>query len=770
MIVLAPSYLHKSIYQFYRKDNPLFDVKVIDKNELTLGAFPNLKNSAILYLMSNYHYSYDIAEAYLRYLPYVNNECTSRLKSLLKLKNELIEAGYLFNNLVLNKLYKNKQIEVIGYYEDDVELQILASTLDLTLSFKSFDFKKQSIEAYQFPRFEDEVNFIYNEVAYLLDHKVDINDIVIVRRNNEYDYYLNRFAPLFGFRVNLDTLSSWYETGVCVEFMRLYEQSQDINTSLEELKNICQEDDLFEEFMKVVHRFKHNDLSYEVQISYLIHNLKKISPASDKYYPAVRVTSNLELNENKYVFVLGFTQGEFPKTSKDSEYLSPQELELLHLCNAKDKTRFDQQNILDFLKLNNHYVLTFSSKSLQEKKLYPSPIFNLLNIKPVSNPFKEYFYSSQAVKYILSDLLDLAKYYDEKGDRYYQLANVSDAPYDTYDNSFSGAFIYNDQSPLLLSTSKLNDYFGCPFKYFLARVLEVDPFEDSEATILGNIIHKLLELGLLDESYDIETHYLEMVDSSNIEEETKILWKLNLKDQVIKMVNFLRKHPQYMKNPRHEFELVLFTKLDELTTVTGRIDKLVILDDKYVVAVDYKTGSSGDFNVDHLKYGKSTQLPTYAYLLNTSEKYNSYKVTGLYINHIINNKNDMSVKEDDLIPAHLKLSGKSVASIDSFSSFDNTIAGGKSQFVKGISLDKNGDIRNGGKSTAAISEEELEKYIETTKEKYIEAAEGIRKNEFRIYPFMDNEPECRYCKYKDICYVRHYQYHKISKDEEEVDE
>ena len=108
-------------------------------------------------------------------------------------------------------------------------------------------------------RFEDEVNYVLNEIAYLLDNGVNISDIVIVRRNKEYDYYLERFAPLFGYQVNLNNSSSWYETGVFVEFIKLYEISKDIDSALDDLKGICQKDDLYEEFVKVVSRLKVDD-------------------------------------------------------------------------------------------------------------------------------------------------------------------------------------------------------------------------------------------------------------------------------------------------------------------------------------------------------------------------------------------------------------------------------------------------------------------------------------------------------------------------------
>lgn len=763
--------MHLDIINYYRKDNPLFDIKVIDKNEMSLGVHLNIKKSALIYLMSEYHYSYDIAETYLKYVALIEDDSTFKFAQLLKIKQDLLTKGYLYPNEALKLLFLNKEATVIGYSQEDKQLLHLAESLNLKLEFFDFNRNVKALEAYQFVRFEDEVNYVLNEVAYLLDNGVDIKDVVIIRRNKEYDYYLERFAPTYGYQINIENSTTWFETGVYVEFAKLYDELKDVNLALEELKKVCLEDDLYDEFVKIVNHLIIEDVSFEVQKSYLIHSLKNESISKAHYYPAIKVASNISLYSNKHVFILGFTQGDFPKTSKDDGYLSNKELKSLHLLNAKEETKFDQENLVNFFKQPNLVILTYSLKTLQEKRCYASPIISELNIKPIVNPFKDYFYSSKSLSYTLADLNDLSKYYHEKGDKYYQLKDLISISYDTYSNQFNGVTVYNSSSPLTLSCSQLDLYYSCPFKYYLSRIIEVDPFEESEAIILGKITHSLLENGLLNPDYDIATHFIELVKQSDISDELKILWQFSLKDQIVEMVNSLRKHPRYMKNPEFEFEVELDAKLDELTSVTGRIDKLVVLDKKYVAAVDYKTGSSGDFKPDYLVYGKSSQLPTYAYLIQEDARYSDYVVSGLYINHIIKNDNDMTIKKDRLIQDHLRLSGKSLTDIDAISSFDSTVADGKSEFIKGISVNKAGELMINSKSTALATSNEFAEYIKKVKSKYLEAASSIRNNEFNIYPFVDGRNSaCSSCSYRDICYVRSNQMHFTNKMEENSDE
>ena len=113
--------------------------------------------------------------------------------------------------------------------------------------------------------------------------------------------------------------------------------------------------------------------------------------------------------------------------------------------------------------------------------------------------------------------------------------------YLTYDNSFKGAKVYYKDSPLKLSTTQLSDYANCPFKYYLGRILNVDPFEETTDSVFGQIVHTLLEHSLLDDSYDVNKHYDQLVNESNVSEEIKILWSLSLKDQIVNMVILVEK-------------------------------------------------------------------------------------------------------------------------------------------------------------------------------------------------------------------------------------
>ena len=62
MLVIAPRNMHLDIINYYRKDNPFFDIKVIDKTDLVAASSYSSRDDTVLYMMKEYQYSYDEAE------------------------------------------------------------------------------------------------------------------------------------------------------------------------------------------------------------------------------------------------------------------------------------------------------------------------------------------------------------------------------------------------------------------------------------------------------------------------------------------------------------------------------------------------------------------------------------------------------------------------------------------------------------------------------------------------------------------------------------
>lgn len=766
MLVIAPRSYHLEIINYYRKDNPFFDIKVVDKNELIEAIGYSYRSDIITHILKNYNYSYDEIVTYLTYLKMDFVPTNKKLEKLKELQTKLISEGMLYKSEVSKLLFLNKSALVIGYSSYDNELIHLSNLLNMKLEFYEYPSNFKVNKFYSFSRLEDEVYYVLNEIAHDIDLGENINDIYIFNRSEEYLYYLKTFSPLFGFHINYPNSYSLNKLGVYSEFKKIYEEIKDLDSALIELEKVCLNDDYYHQFVDAINKLKVDDLPYELESIYLDKKLKETYIEEDKYLSAVNLINEPTLFKNKKVYVLGFIQGQFPKSRKDDSYLNDDELKSLNKLTNKVETKIDQDNILNFFKLDNEYVVSYSYKSLQNAKMISSPILGALGLdedQETKNPFNNYFYSLTVLKYIACHYKDMNVLYKENSDKYLTLKDLIRDTYLTYDNSYKGAKVFSKSSPLKLSTTQLSDYASCPFKYYLGRILNVDPFEETIDSIFGNIVHSLLEHALLDDSYDVSSNYDRLVNESNVTEEIKILWSLSLKDQIINMVRYIKLHNRYMSNAKIELEKKIDINLDELTILTGKIDKLVLLDNKYLIMIDYKTGSSGDFDETYLKDGLSSQLPTYA-LLAKESSYSKYSVTGLYINHIFTKDREIEVKEDELIPSYLKLIGKSIDNYSSFFAFDNSIASGKSSFVKSISYKEDSLVSRGN---SLVTKEKLDEYIEIVRNKYLEVSNLIRENKFDIYP-VDKEGQfraCQNCSFKDICYVRERQVHHLISEE-----
>jgi ATP-dependent helicase/DNAse subunit B len=206
--------------------------------------------------------------------------------------------------------------------------------------------------------------------------------------------------------------------------------------------------------------------------------------------------------------------------------------------------------------------------------------------------------------------------------------------------------------------------------------------------------------------------------------------------------------------------------LTKNTVINGTIDNFVTIDDKYFICIDYKTGST-KFDENKLQYGLSTQLPTYALLTLSNEKYKDLELAGLYINNVLTSSLFVKKEDDELIPGYLKLNGKTIGDLNAVAKIDSTVIDGKSSFISGVALKSDGSGLKEVKSI--VSPFAFEEYVQKVKDLYIDMDAKLRNNEFDIKPifFSSRDNACMYCPYRDVCFVRREQFDDKSGGEDE---
>lgn len=758
--VLAPRSSFKYLLSSFRKDDPFFDVKLVSKEDLFRSIYPSVNDDCLLYLVKEKGLSFEIADLYLRYIPYVNNDFSNKkIHLLFELKEELAAKGLLVNS---KTDYRNSTCDIYYYSELDKELLNLLKEANISYRFIKNDINKE-FDLYEFNRIEDEVYFVLNRIASLIDSGVNINDIFIVNRNNEYDYYLKKFAPYFGYQVNSKSSVSLYSSGAVKEFLKIYESTKDISSSLEELKELMKEDPLYLEVEDVVSSNIIEDLSFELQKEFFVRKFKNRALNNVKFNNAVNVIDSPMISEGKHYFVIGFAQGLYPSISKSSQYLNDKELLEINRLNNKERTRIDAEELISSFNSSNNVTLSISKQS-KSTSFYPSPLANLIKINKHEVNLDDVFYSKDAAKLIYSDLTDTYHFYKEEKDDYLRLNGVSDIEYNNYDNQYKDkANVYNENSKIHLSTSSLEKYSNCPFGYYLEKIVKLESFEGNFSTYLGNIAHELIEHSR-NKYFNFEQEFNDLTKNLDLSVSERYCLNHRLKEKILEAINAIKLREEGYENPTIKNELSVSYNLTPNTLIEGRIDNFVTFDDKYYICIDYKTGNT-KFESENLKYGLSSQLPTYSLLINNTDKYKDLEVIGLYINNIIDKSLKVDTNPDKIINPFYKLNGKTIDIIDQIKLIDPTIDSGESVFINGIKISKDGSI----KSKAAITKEDFEIYQQIVKEKYIEMDKALRDNDFTIRPYFlsDRQKGCTYCQYKDVCFVKNEQFNRLKEEEDE---
>ena len=758
--VLAPRSSFKYLLSSLRKDDPFKDVTLVSKEELLRSIYPSVTDECLLYLVKEKGLSFDLASLYLKYIPYVTIDSKSnKLYELYLLHKELDEKGLLVKS---KGSFANAECDVYYYSSDDLELKRAFETLNITPKFINFSEDKE-YDLYSFERVEEEVYFILNRIASLIDSGVDINDIYIINRNSDYSYYLKKFAIKFGYTINISDDETLYSTGAVKHFLDYYDSEKDISKSLAHLKELMKDDELYLEVEDVVNNNTLDEASFELQKSYLISKFKNRRIGSKKYKNAVNVISSPLISEGKHYFVMGFAQGVYPSVSKGNQYLLDNDFKEINRLNNKQKSALDQIELINAFKSNNQFIFSFSKQS-KSSFYYLSPISYLISLTNKDVKLDDVQYSKYVSNLIYSNLSDLAYFYKDIKDDYLRLSDVVNIDFNTYDNQYKDkAKVYDENSKISLSTSSLEKYFKCPFAYYLDKIIGLDEFEDTFYTLLGNIVHKLIE-DSRKKDFDFDKEYEELIAKSDFSISELYRLKHRLKDRIQEAILSIRKREEgYVASTIYNEEKFEYDLTDK-TTIYGRIDSLVTFDDKYYICIDYKTNSTR-FDPKELEHGLSTQLPTYSLLVNSDERFKGYKVIGLYINSVV----DSSIKNDNnpdkIIKDCYKLFGKNIDIIDEIKYIDPTIDSGATIFICSVKVTKDGSVKG------AVDEATFEEYKNIVKDKYLEMDKELRNNNFLIYPYFVSSHNygCHYCNYKDVCFVKDSQYHNLNEVEDEQD-
>lgn len=750
-LLIIPNHLKETILLSFCDE--LKNIKIMTDNEFIRSYYFDYDLETIYYLMNKYKLKYEVVLIYLKNLYYVENKeySNEKLNKLVEIKKELEEHNLLkYKPLFLNKL-KSMNIVFYNFYDLDKFYLNLIDNLKKITNVEVINEENDSHyenKIYEFKNAEEEVEFVASKICELVLSGVNINNIVLLNSSDIYTNHIKRIFKYFSIPINKKDNNSLLGTKMGTFFLENI--NSDISKTFElleinfDLKNSLNLE-IYNRLITISNKFSFVSDYMEIKDLLKVELLNtKLSDVILDEAVKVEVLEDYIPNDNEYVFLLGFNQGECPKNLKDEDYINDLLKEKLNLSTTTSKNIIHSKKIINIIKNVKNLWITYKLNG-EQGSLTVSSLNEKLNYEVIHNIKISYNYSN------LNNNLKLARYMDDylkygsKNEDLDLLNNTyKNNVYRKYDNKFNGIKKTNEN--ITLSYSSMDNYYKCSFKYYISSILKLNCYEETFMTYIGSLFHYVLSKK---DNLSLEDSITEFMNNNPKEFTNKENFFLEkLKKDLEFILDVIKKQEDYTN-----FHNALYEKYIEIPKgydkFIGIVDKILLNDNKTLGAiVDYKTGNPS-LELNYIEYGLGLQLPIYLYLIN---KINSdIEVVGFYLQKILpsliirNPLKDITSQKRDL----LKLQGFSLSEEEKLSEFDKTYI--DSELIKSMKVGNNGFYAY----SKTLTKNNMQNIVKIIDQKIDEALTNIHNNNFDINPKVINNKNigCEYCKFKDICYM-----------------
>lgn len=737
-----------------KKINKLLNIKIITLSELKKNYIYDYDYKSVLYVSNKYNCIPSIARKYIENTYYINNEYKSKkIELLTKIKNDLEENNLLIKNNLYRKFLNNKDIVLYNLkYVDKYYLNIIEE-LSSTNNIITYNEEKETSikKIYRCNNSEEEISFVCSKICELIKSGIDINNIKLTNVKSDYTYIIRKTFKLFNIPINIKSDESIKSTMIVKKFKELYNENiSEVMDKISELITNNYEKDIYKSILNVVN--KYSDSNYMDVKEILFDDIDNIKIRRDELKNAVNIIdfkSDL-ISDNDYVFLVNFNEGIIPINHKDEDYLNDIEKNNLGIDTSFTLNEKETNEVIETIKTTNNLILTYSEYN-QNNKIYVSSAYSsdILEEEKVNLNFNN---SNNYNKLrLLSEKDDNNKYGTLSSDLLTLSAHYKDEPYLTYNNKYKK--ISNNKlknylnKGLTLSYSSMNTFYQCSFRYYLDNILRVNKYEERFDAVLGSIFHEILSECFINDDYDVILNYEKLISESTYPfNESEKFFLENLKNELLLIIDTIKEQLKYtsLKQSMYEKEIKIDISSDVKVIFKGFVDKILYDEfngEKIVVIIDYKTGNPL-LNINNSIYGLDMQLPVYIYLIKNEIK--NVRIGGFYLQKILSNVNSLQKRKESL-----KLQGYSNEDIDILEKVDSSYE--NSCVIKSLRTTQNGFYSY----SKIINDEQIDTLYNIVESKVKEARDKILNTEFDINPkeMDDKNIGCKFCKYKDICYM-----------------
>ena len=462
-----------------------------------------------------------------------------------------------------------------------------------------------------------------------------------------------------------------------------------------------------------------------------------------------------------YVYLVGVNETIVPNQIKDTGILLDNDYQTLNLPDLNYQIGLEQNNIIKILNSNTNFLaICFSNATIDGQPLLKSSLYEQLkqmfNFTKIDIS-KDYLHHSLKNKlYLQLGRDDTTKHLNNMIDYYKQSNNQPTS-------------LTNQANTSHLSSSKIETYNSCPYKYFVQYDLKLYPFKQPtlQTNEIGSIVHYVLEKTKIlfqnnQSSNDIDYNQLQSLINKYVDEyinDNDLLdklehnankfiikmIKLDLVNTIIVLINQMKVSD--FKIVGSEVKICQQYPNFKLDGVVDRIDQY----DKYLKIIDYK---SSDKNLDISLAIQGFNIQMLLYLDSLTKQKKLEKGALLYFNTkkriLSSSKSIIEEESDENFFKLYKMNGyvneEIIEEIDNNIDKESNII--KAKFVKKYDSYK-------GNILSSFSFERLLAYVNKhIQDLYQELISG----NISISPKGSDETTihtkvnpCNYCNYKSLC-------------------
>ena len=739
----------------------LINIKFFSMNEFIKNYYFDYDEKSILYLMNKYNIKYEIAKEYLDNLIYVENKTYNieKLDFLVNIKRELISNNLLIFNNRFKKLIKDKKIIIYNYSLSKFEKYLLR---DLNIKEIKKEVNNYIPKVYEFDNINDEVEFIARSISSLINKGVSIDDIKLTNVGTDYINIITKIFNFYNLKINKTNNTPIISTLIGNKFFEFLDSG--IENAIKEI-SAYENKDTYNKIISICNKYiwceDKKDLKRLIE-----YDLNHTYIKQDKYTNQIEIVDYKTYNfKDEYVFMLGFNQGIIPKLYKDEDYIS-NKIKPSYMDNTNQKNKKEKIDTINAIKNIKNLTITYKLKT-PFSVFYPSSIIDDLKLDVLKGGIDyKISYSNLSDSLYLSSCLDELIKFGSVTDTLKLLNSNYDIPYNTYSHAFTGLSkeklnnLIKKQDSFNLSYTSMDNYNRCAFRFYVEKILGLKSTIDSFGITLGNIYHYILEK-IVKEDIDIEKTVYEYIDKENLSLTNSNKFFIKRVIENLKyLVKVLKHQESFSKLKKCDTEKFIKIPLKDNISFVGFIDKVVydtINDITIASIIDYKTYVKKP-SLKYIDSGIGLQLPVYMYL--SSYAYKNIHFAGFYLQNItLDNKSDEEKEKS------LKLIGFTNTNKEILEKFDYNYM--DSSVIDGIKVNKDGNF-SASSLKHMMSDEEINNVIDITKKKIDEVVLNILDSKFDINPKFDKEAiGCEFCKYRDLCFKKEYDYVNIKSSETE---